>query len=290
MKDIIIETGTTLISLLRVLINHRINYSFPVFQKDNFEINILCTGPSLNESLSSSGNIFQSKDSMCVNKFAESDFFEIIKPSYYLLLDPVFWEENSRPVFIAERDRLYKLINTKTNWHLNLLLPLSAKHAFNWNYIFQNNSNIRISFFNNVPLTGFKSIIHSLYKHNQGMPPAQNVLVAAIFVAINMGYKKLYLLGADHSWHERLVLNDENVVCYRESNFFDKTEQQLIPWFKAQENAGTNKMHEIFMEIARMFLGYQYLEEYSKYRNVKIYNASPKTYIDAFERYNFKRN
>lgn len=290
LKYIIIETVKTIISLFRVLINKRLYCSFPVLQKDKCEIYILGNGPSLNESLTSSGVNFTLKECICVNDFAGSDFFEVIKPCYYLLLDPAYWSADALPKLITERNRIYMLINSKTNWCLNLLLPLSAKYALNWNNIFRSNSNIKISFFNYIPLCGFKSIIYKLYKNNLGMPPAANVLVVATFIAINIGYKKIYLLGADHSWQQEIVVNDENIVCLRDKHFYDKEEVKLNPWYKGTDVGGTWKMHEILKALAIMFEGYQYLEDYSKYRNVKIYNASTKTYIDAFERCNLKKS
>lgn len=44
-------------------------------------------------------------------------------------------------------------------------------------------------------------------------------------------------------------------------------------------------MHELFAPLSRKFEGYIILEDYSKYLAAKVYNATSKSYIDAFERY-----
>jgi len=216
----------------------------------------------------------------------ESEPFEVIRPRYYLLLDPDYWRKESLHELIEVRERIYAQIKLKTTWCLTLLLPMNAKYALNWSKIFECNGNIKIAYFNKTPLTGYKFIIHGLFKYNLGMPPAQNVLVAGTFVAINMGYHKIYLFGADHSWHEDIVINKENVVCYKDKHFYDKKDALLIPWQKGDNSGATWKMHEILMALAKMFEGYQSLEQYSKHKNIKIYNASTKTSIDAFDRYN----
>jgi hypothetical protein len=45
------------------------------------------------------------------------------------------------------------------------------------------------------------------------------------------------------------------------------------------------KMHEFLKNLSGMFAGYIELENYAKYLGAKVYNASGKSYIDAFERY-----
>jgi hypothetical protein len=222
---------------------------------------------------------------MCVNDFAESDLFEVIKPCYYVFLDPDYWRQESLPELILQRERVFDRIKLKTSWSLTILLPIIAKSAIKWVDIFRSNKYIKIEYFNNTPLTGFEFILHPLFKYNLGMPPAQNVLVAGIFLAMNIGYKIIYIFGADHSWHEDIVINEDNVLCYKNKHFYDKNDAMLIPWQKGDNSGATWKMHEILMALAKMFEGYQSLEYYSKYKYIKIYNASNKTSIDAFERY-----
>ena len=274
----------TFISILRILRKSSISCRLPVLPQGKTDIYILGNGPSLGDSLIDSTTLLQSNDCMCVNFFADSKLFEVIKPSYYVFLDPVFWEENCRGQLIESRDRVYSKINNAVSWKITLLFPMYAKRALDLENLFSNN-NIEVCFFNSSPLSGFKHLTYWLYKNNLGMPHAQNVLVAAIFIAINIGYKQIFLLGADHSWHEDIVLNAENIVCHKNKHFYDdKDDTKLLRWEKGDNSGGTLKMHEILMALAKMFEGYQALEEYSKYRNASIYNASAKTYIDAFTR------
>ena len=51
------------------------------------------------------------------------------------------------------------------------------------------------------------------------MPFSQNVLVAAIYISLNLGYKNIYLLGADHSWAHDVSVNDDNQLCLNDRHF-----------------------------------------------------------------------
>jgi hypothetical protein len=263
-------------SIIRAVINYNHGILHIDSPKGNEEICILGNGPSLIENMKHDTKFILSRDSMCVNNFVESELFEVIRPRYYLLLDPDYWRKESLPELIELRDRIYALINLKTTWCLTILLPFNARKVLDWNNIFGSNVHTKIAYFNNTPLTGYDAILHKLFMYNLGMPPAQNVLVAGIFIAINMMYKNIYLFGADHSWHEDIVINAENVVCYKDKHFYDDKEAVLIPWQKGDNSGATWKMHEILRALSKMFEGYQSLEKYSKYRNIQIYNASNK--------------
>lgn len=279
----------TLVTLVKIAKKYPFSNSRQIIQVDNTEVHVLGNGPSLNSTLNSYGaRLLSTKDCICVNTFAKTDIYEVIKPKYYVLMDPGYWldgvteDDGLNEDYIKSREQLFSIIECKTTWNLSILLPLNAKIAYDWEGRFKNNANIRCCFFNDWQLDGFTSVKHYLYKHNLGMPNGPNVLIGAIFIAINIGYKRIYLHGADHSWHEDLVVNNDNVVCRKEKHFYDESDAKLIPYIKAD---GTPyRMHEILMYLARIFNGYHELQGYSRYRNVTIYNASIKSHIDVFER------
>ncbi len=115
------------------------------------------------------------------------------------------------------------------------------------------------------------------------MPPPQNVLIGALMIALNMHYKKVFIIGADHSWHESLRLKENNRMEIEDSHFYDKNENRKLS-IQDAESQREYKLHELFAIWARAFASYWYIEDYARSINAKIYNASVKTYIDAFER------
>lgn len=115
------------------------------------------------------------------------------------------------------------------------------------------------------------------------MPPPQNVLIAAIMLALNMRYKNIFIIGADHSWHESLVLKEGNKMEIEDSHFYDRNENRKLT-IQDAESQKEYKLHELFAIWARAFGSYWYIKDYADSIKAKIFNASEKTYIDAFDR------
>ena len=117
------------------------------------------------------------------------------------------------------------------------------------------------------------------------MPQSQNVLVASIFLAMNIEFKKIIIAGADHTWHQNLHLDEQNILYIKDIHFYNNEEKiNYRPFNKGLHINETFKIHEIFALWAKAFYGYIALEDYAKYKSCKIYNASEVTFIDAFER------
>ncbi|MFM7105462.1 MAG: hypothetical protein ACKOW8_08055 [Flavobacteriales bacterium] len=126
---------------------------------------------------------------------------------------------------------------------------------------------------------------HVFFRYNLAMPQAQNVLVAALCTAINMDYKSIRLYGADHDWHRTLHVNDTNVLCLKHVHFYeDEQEVKYVPFYKGMHNNETFRMDEIFAAWAKVFQGYHNIAAYARKRGVKILNATPNSFVDAFER------
>jgi hypothetical protein len=102
-----------------------------------------------------------------------------------------------------------------------------------------------------------------------------NVLNAAIFVALNVGYKKLYLYGADHSWLKDLFVDQDNNICSYQNHFYDDNK---IPYKMAK---GSLKLG--IQGIIDAFESYEILENYSKSINATIINKTQGSYIDIFK-------
>ena len=98
-----------------------------------------------------------------------------------------------------------------------------------------------------------------------------------------MGYKEIYLLGAEHSWLQDLCVKEDNLLYIRHRHFSGETE--LAPMHKAApKNTETFKVHELLEAFRRTFRSYWLLKEYASFRGAVVYNATPDSYIDAFER------
>ncbi len=117
------------------------------------------------------------------------------------------------------------------------------------------------------------------------MPQSQNVLVASLFAGINIGFKTIHIVGADHTWHENLHVNEYNQLCIKDEHFYDNgTAISYRPFYTNAKRTSTFTMYEIFTTLAKAFLGYTMIKKYADHRGTTIYNASEISFIDAFER------
>ncbi len=253
---------------------------------------ILGNGPSLKQTLVENFNFFKNKKKMCVNNFAHSEYFNKIKPDYYILIDPACWSKKMSKRVKKIYLKTTKIMEKEVTWKMVLFLPLDAKPSNPFKEVPLKNKNIKIHYFSLIEPKGIKSIKFLLLKYNLVAPPASNVLVAGIFLSLNMGFKKTYIVGADHSWHENFCIGDDNILYLRDVHFYDKNKPSLVPFYKDAEESHkkTFRIDEIFAVLSRTFGGYLELEEYSKYLGLKIYNASKVSYIDAFKRYKINKD
>ncbi|MBN2484729.1 MAG: hypothetical protein JXB34_02025, partial [Bacteroidales bacterium] len=248
------------------------------------ELIILGNGPSLNDTLIKGENFFPGKSFMVVNGFATSDIYEKMKPEYYIMADPQFWNDNN-PVASANKicNDVRSAIISKTTWPLYFFLPYEAKKSGNIIKQFKTNKNIKIIWYNKTTVTGLTGLSKLLFRLRLGIPRPQNVLIPALIVTINMGFKKIYIAGTDHSWHEDLVVDNNNNVCYRKTHFYNNGTSELII-IKDIFTGKPIKLYQQFESLAITFRNYHIIEDYAATRNINICNISEKSYIDAFKR------
>ncbi|MCE9538853.1 MAG: DUF115 domain-containing protein [Bacteroidetes bacterium] len=241
---------------------------------------ILGNGPSLKQSLQKYPDIFKKYPLICVNSFSITEDYIRLKPAYYVLLDPGWWLSKNE-----WESKVIETIKTNTSWKMTLFVPFGAKYSKKITELEKQNSNITVHYFNYTVFKGFKGIAHFLFKKDLAMPQCQNVLVASIFLSINLKFKNVYLLGSDHTWHEHLYVNEENILCAKHVHFYENEEEiAYVPFYKGAHTKEVFKVHEIFTSLGKVFLGYEILQKYAQYCKVNIYNATEISFIDSFER------
>lgn len=99
-----------------------------------------------------------------------------------------------------------------------------------------------------------------------------------------MRYEKIFLIGADHSWHKQISVSSDKLVCIREEYFYDKASPQESVYYNDGQETQPFRIHELFQMWADVFSKYHDLNRYASHLGARIYNASSKLYIDAFER------
>lgn len=271
------NTVNTVVSLLKIVFLSRKAPKLP--KASGQSCIVLGNGPSLRKSLDSHPGYFEQHSLIAVNGFALSEDFRRFKPRYYVLLDPGVWKASQTWI-----DTMVEAIAKNTSWELHLMIPGAAKGSKRIELL-RKNDFIHIHYLNYVVYKGWNKPGYFFWKQNLAMPQCQNVLVAALFLAINIGYKEIELAGADHNWHESLAVNDDNVVCLKQVHFYDQQEQiRYQPFYKTAATTETFRMDEAFHAWARVFHGYWRMRDYAHSRNSRIVNISSPSFVDAFER------
>lgn len=236
------------------------------------KILIMGNGPSLKEL--ELEKVLNSVDKViCVNWFPiKEDLFIKIKPQYLCLADPTFFYESNEHE--EKKDALFRVL-AAVDWRLDVICPIGCKLPVN-------NSNIKYRWINqNTYISQSDSeLTHFLYKHNLANFGMQNVVLEALYYAISTQSNEVFLAGVDMSEFKGLYVAEDNYI-YLESKHSYGTELVKI------DNGGFFKKGELFKLLLcyqKMFEQFYYAQKYANYMNVKVYNLSPYSFIDVFEK------
>ena len=96
-----------------------------------------------------------------------------------------------------------------------------------------------------------------------------------------MGYRQIYIVGADHSWTRTLDVDSENRVVSVQPHFYkedEKERQRVTALYK------TIPLHQMLESLTTAFRSYHVIADYANRAGYEIYNSTPQSFIDAFPR------
>lgn len=239
------------------------------------ELVVMGNGPSLRKTIDDEFDWLVAHDLMAVNFAALSPEFFRLRPKYYILADGHFFNS------LASDSNVRKLWETmgQVSWDMTLLLPSKYKHLSK--PLLMHTNGIRLRYFNMTPVDGFKWLSHLFYSAGLGMPRPRNVLIPAIMEGIRMGYRKIYLCGADHSWTKTLDVDEENFVVSVQPHFYKDSEEEHK---RVRETYKDLRLHDVLGSMVVAFKSYWHIAGYAGKKKVEIINATPGSMIDAFRR------
>jgi len=269
------------LSILKVCI--RSSFFLKKHNSDASDLIILGNGPSIKNDFKEHLDFIKSKTTLCVNKFPDTDYYEIIKPEYFIVVSKGFFNDDAVDYNVELRKRIIDALIKKTNWDITFFLPSNAKKNKAFIEKIKSNKYIKLSFFNTTPVEGLTFFNHLFFKLRLGSPRPHNVLIPSILNGINAGFKKIFILGADHSWLPQISVNNKNEVLINQKHFYDENSSTPKQMHK-NEGQGNRTLDEVLNKFMLSFRSYHELEKYSKIKNCSIYNSTPTSFIDAFER------
>lgn len=246
------------------------------------EVVILGNGPSLTTSLTNHPNFLAGKELICVNHFPSTELYTNLKPSIYITSAPDLWLDDIDEHFVSQSKILFDNIARKTTWPLEFYIPFEAKKHKRWQNQVDHNTNIQISYYNNTPIEGWNWFKFRCFSLRWGMPRPHNVMIPSLMISIWKGYKRIYLLGADHSWLSEISVTDENEVLINQKHFYDYHSSVGKPLDK--RGRGKRNLSELLHKFMTAFASYFEIKTFAERKNISILNATDGSFIDAFDR------
>lgn len=272
-SEFLYDFGNTLISVARIILKSRHVGKFPK-KKNGDKIIILANGPSLRKTIEENEDLIKNLPTLAVNFMANTPEFSILRPDYYVLADPHFFNGTQHENVMSLWEHI-----SDSSWPMTLCVPATMKSKAE--KLIGQSKNISICTFNFVGVEGFGWFEKLAYRLRMGMPRPRNVLVPSIMTAIAAGYKEIYLCGADHSWLETIRVTDENHVVSVQPHFYVDSSKELT---RSEKEYQDYHLHDIIKSFYIAFRSYHSIANYIRKSGIKVYNSTPGSFIDAFPR------
>ena len=258
----------------------RSNYFLSMERSVDENIVVMGNGPSLKKDILDYPETFKKNHLAVVNHFCLSEFFFELKPKSYFLLDPDFFMDASD--FKGNVGNTFAILTGDIQWEMDFYVPYKYRKSLLVQRL-KENSRFKVHFVNYVPAKGgFPAINHWLYNRNLATPQCQNVLIFTLFVLTRKSTKNVFLFGAENDWHANVVVNKDNFLELHDRHLY--TENKEIKPIVLYTGNKRRTMVELLESSVKVFRAYMELEHYAGKRNVRIYNCSRNSMIDAFER------
>jgi len=265
--------GQTLASVAKIiLLSRRPTVKRSAGEGD--ELVVLGNGPSLNTTVEESLPFLMARKRLAVNFAASTPLFMKLRPDYYVLADPHF--------FVADTEnvrRLWDVLADKVDWQMTLFLPVGAKGERVKRVA--RNGNVRICRYNLTPVEGFRGFRNAVYRLGWGMPRPRNVLIPSLMLALDAGFKTIYVAGADHSWTKTLSVDEENHVVSVQPHFYKDNDRETT---RIRTEYLGYPLHKILYSFYVAFRSYYVIRDYAASLHATIWNITPGSFIDAFPR------
>lgn len=269
------RVGLTAKSLVKLALSSRKCDIKPVAVGDERLI-VMGNGPSLKKNIEENMNVLTSSPTMAVNFAGNADEFTRLRPDFYILADPHFFEGRGTDPNV---DRLFSRLASEVDWDMTLFIPVGR----DLHNLVGENSHIRIKQFNPVGVEGFKIVEDLAFRSGRGMPRPRNVLIPAIMVGMLLGFKEIFIVGADHTWTRTLEVDENNTVVSVQPHFYKDNSEEKARVTSVYRNV---RLHDILLSMHLAFKSYHAIARYAGDTGVKIFNATPGSFIDAFQRKN----
>lgn len=249
---------------------------------------VLATGPSLSVDYPRYGDEIEKCDVAVMNFFADSPLFLEVKPQLYFLADPLFFtsfaalEKDGRGNQRIHVESFCNNLVKSVDWEMTLVVPDVARRSEFVAHIGLNN-NIHVLYYNSrLGMDWTTKIEMWMVKRQWISPPAWTVANLSVGLGVVMGYREVWLLGADTSMHTMMRVDQVTNELYLENSHFYGDNKEKVRKSGIYDNPST--VASWLSAISKMFAGYERIRSLADYCGVKVVNASSYSWIDSLDR------
>ncbi|WOO41427.1 hypothetical protein [Rubellicoccus peritrichatus] len=235
---------------------------------------ILATGPSVKDQ-----NLKNLANEYCisVSHFYLHPDFSIIKPNYHVIAP-------AHPPFESQKlTKLFQGIKSRDDLGTEFFLGQTNFIHSTHNFLCQV-PELKPTNFNYINYTGAPHLSAQNHQQTEVWDISRNpfsirtVVYSALQLAAYMGFSKVFLLGADMN-HICTVQQGYTPHFYKEEKGINDAEQR--------KNNSVD-MEKMLLGAHKNFLGFRLIREHLEGNNgMRIYNCSPTSLLDVFERIDF---
>ena len=231
---------------------------------------IFGNGPSLYNFLEENKFNFDGADIFVCNGFAKVEYYEILKPTNYVLADPLYFDFNDLRV----KDKMVDVIETweniilKTTWKITLHTTVADQNSLEFirEKISENNN---INWVNIWPGRFFSEFKYKLYSKGLGILGGITVTHVSTQIAILRRYKEIYMCGIDLDWLENIKYDTEKHNIYLlNKHFYDEDGERLY-----YGEDGVYQNADLALELYSLYLtiqGFKDLLSFAGFLKIKL--------------------
>lgn len=261
----------------------------PMFPDKADKMILIGNGPSLNKSVELYKDEVIRSDRLAVNFFALSELYEVLRPNYYLFVDPAFFDipDNQHDTI----QRLIDVLVRKTSWRMRLCAPLGVENTPLVNAL-KKNPNIEFVYYFGGERNIGELSIYEAWDRNLVCPPNRNSLNVGLYLALYWGYAETFFIGLDMSSLEDIRIDQTTNELFSIDTHFYNNKQVYSDKKLFDNNRGRIrsdwKLHEYIYTFGKMFENFYDLSLYAQYKGLKVYNASEYSWVNCFDRKKLK--
>ena len=246
------------------------------FEERHKPVSVLGNGPSLKallEKMEANINDYRDNDYCVVNNFVNYPIYRLLKPRYVTMSDPLFFMDTKQ----SERGhKTMRSLAENTDWDILFFIPYNHRNSSYLEPVLAN-PHITVVTFHDPAYWGkwLSPLALWLFKRGLGNGEFGTVVQNAMYAMMMLGYKQIDVYGIDHNFFDDLAVNDQNVLCIKDTHFYQKDTQ----W----QPVGVSMFYYVWSK-EKAFRGHVIMQQLADALGVKIYNCTPNSMVDVYER------